>query len=75
MMEGTIMTAEQRAGTAPPASVEPLEEIARRLVKIHISLASNLDGGRKLQNWTREQIEDLMVYVDNAIDSQAEAVQ
>lgn len=35
-----------------------------------MSLATNLDGGRELQTWTREQIEDLMAYVDSVIDAQ-----
>jgi hypothetical protein len=53
-------------------AAEPLEEIARRLVAIHVALAERLDGGRDLQTWTRHQIEDLMAYVDDAIDAEAE---
>ena len=63
------MTAEPSTTAVSPSSAEPLEEIARRLARIHMPLATNLGGGRELQNWTREQIEDLMAYVDIAIDT------
>ncbi len=59
------------ATSAPVGSVEQLEEIAKRLVEVHIALASNLDGGREIQTWTRHQIETLMAYVDSVIDGQA----
>jgi hypothetical protein len=52
-------------------SADALEEVARRLVAIHVALAERLDGGRELQTWTRHKIEDLMKYVDEAIDAEA----
>ena len=59
----------QPAEQAPmPAPGEQLEEIARQLTAIHVSLATNLDGGRELQTWTRHQIEDVLKYIDLAID-------
>ncbi len=64
------MTIEQAASAGPHASVEPLEEIARRLARVHLSLATNLDGGHELQRWTLGQLEDLMTYVDSVIDGQ-----
>ena len=65
------MPVEHDASTAPHASVEPLEEIARRLARVHLSLATNLDGGRESRRWTLGQLEDLMTYVDAVIDGQA----
>jgi hypothetical protein len=46
-----------------------LEEIARRLVAIHYPLAEHLDGGAELQRQTRTRIEELMAYIDDAIDA------
>ena len=63
------MSAEPSTTAARSSSAAPLEEVARRLARIHMPLATHLDGGRELQNWTREQIEDLMAYVDDAIDT------
>jgi hypothetical protein len=72
-MKGTMtMSAESSTTAAPSSSGAALEEVARRLARIHMPLATHLDGGRELQNWTRERIEDLMAYVDNAIDTQSE---
>jgi len=51
-----------------PAPGEQLEEIACQLTAIHVSLATNLDGGRELQTWTRHQIEDVLKFIDLAID-------
>ena len=53
---------------APYVEVEQLEETARQLTAIHVSLATNLDGGRELQTWTRHQIEDVLKYIDLVID-------
>jgi Ser/Thr protein kinase RdoA (MazF antagonist) len=72
MMKEPTIAAKQLTGTAAEKSnAETLEEIARRLTRIHVSLATNLDGGRELQSWTREQIESLMAYVDAVIDTHA----
>jgi hypothetical protein len=65
------MASEQKAASVAAGHVEQLEEIARQLTTIHVSLASNLDGGRELQTWTRKQVEDLLRYVDHAIDRHA----
>lgn len=51
-----------------PAAVEQLEEIARELTAIHLSLATNLDASRELQTWTDDQIEDVLKFIDLAID-------
>ena len=70
MMREPTITAEQLTKTAAEeTSADSLEEIARRLARIHHSLATNLDGGSELQSWTREQIESLMSYVDAVIDA------
>ena len=66
------MSAEPSTTAARSSSGSALEEVARRLARIHMPLATHLDGGRELQNWTREQIEDLMAYVDDAIDARSE---
>jgi len=55
-------------GNALPAYVTQLEEITRQLTEVHVSLATNLDGGRELQTWTRHQIEQILQYIDQAID-------
>lgn len=57
-----------RKPQVPPA-VTTLEEIARRLVAIHYPLAEHLDGGAELQRHTRKKIEELMAFVDEAIDA------
>ena len=54
---------------AAPAHVDQLEEIARQLTAVHVSLATNLEGGRELQTWTRHQIEQILAYIDQAIDT------
>ncbi len=64
------MTTDQTTSTVSTDSVEQLESIAQRLVEIHVALASNLDGSRETQTWTRHKIEALMAYVDSAIDGQ-----
>jgi hypothetical protein len=70
MMREPTITAEQLPKSAAEmSSADSLEEIARRLARIHVSLATNLDGGRELQSWTREQIESLMSYVDAVIET------
>jgi hypothetical protein len=51
--------------------VVQLEEIARRLTALHVSLATNLDGGRELQLWARQEIEGILAYVDDAVDTDA----
>lgn len=63
------MATQQTRSGVPPAHVEQLEEIARQLTAVHVSLATNLDGGRELQTWTRHQIEDVLKYIDLAIDT------
>lgn len=68
--EMTTMSTSPSTRGAAAARGEPLEVVAQRLARIHMSLATNLDGGRELQTWTREQIEDLMAYVDSVIDAQ-----
>lgn len=65
------MTTNQTTSNVPVGSAEQLEEIAKRLVEVHVALASNLDGGRDMQTWTRHRIENLIAYVDSVIDGQA----
>jgi hypothetical protein len=64
----TAMASEQRTTDPAIVHVEDLEEIARRLTAIHVSLATNLDGGRELQTWARRQIEDVLGYIDGTLD-------
>lgn len=63
------MATQQDASDVSPAHVDQLEEIARQLTAVHVSLATNLDGGRELQTWTRHQIEQILLYIDQAIDT------
>ncbi len=62
------MASEQRTTDEATIHVEHLEEIARRLTAIHVSLATNLDGGRDLQTWARRQIEGVLGYIDGTLD-------
>jgi hypothetical protein len=64
----TTMAFERRTADVAASHVEQLEEIARRLTAIHVSLATNLDGGRDLQTWARQEIEGVLGYIDGAID-------
>src|SRR4051794_402686 len=68
---GVRMVSKQERVTPASDHVAQLEEIARRLTAIHVSLATNLDAGRELQTWTRKEIEGVLAYVDDAIDRQA----
>jgi hypothetical protein len=64
------MMPRNRLTTPPTMSIaDRLEEIARRLVAIHVAIAQRPEGGPEIQAWTQNQIEDLMSYVDATIDS------
>jgi hypothetical protein len=63
------MATQRNASNVTPAQVDHLEEIARQLTAVHVSLATNLDGGREVQSWTRHQIEQVLKYIDEAIDA------
>ena len=56
--------------TAPPPALiaDRLEEVARRLVAIHVAIAQRPEGGPEIQAWTQDRIEELMSYVDDTID-------
>jgi hypothetical protein len=67
--ECSVTTPSKPKSSPVPSAVDTLEEIARRLVAIHYPLAEHLDGGVELQRQTRRRLEDLMAFVDDAIDA------
>ena len=69
MNEHTTTHGHATQGNWPSTTNDTLEEIARRLVAIHYPLAEHLDGDPELQRQTRKRIEELMAYVDAAIDA------
>jgi hypothetical protein len=63
------MIPQKKLAVEPPVPLaDRLEEIARRLVAIHVALAQRPAGGPEIQTWTQDRIEDLMSYVDDTID-------
>ena len=63
------MMPQNRLAASPHTPIaDRLEEIARRLVAIHVAIAQRPEGGPEIQAWTQEQIEGLMSYVDDTID-------
>ena len=60
------MASEQQAVAISHA--EQLEEIARRLVELHVSVASNIGSSIEHQRWQLAKLRSLMEYVDEAID-------
>ena len=69
MEEATLRSVPSVSDAHSLPAADTLEEIARRLVAIHYPLAEHLDGGPELQRQTRKRIEELMAYVDAAIDA------
>lgn len=55
-------TAQQSDSNTAPAS-DPLDEVFRRLVGIHASLAESLSTDPKVVPWAEREIDDVLRYI------------